>query len=228
MKVKNLAILIQIVLWLASAIFAIIWIFNIPFRYQPEPITVMLGLISVAVSGLANRYAHALDSEQYSVANVLAKGYVNNFVEPVLTQLIKNTKGKGNNPMFYIFIPDLLSELTPKSIDRLKGKLKTKGLLENTLKVRINEGRGVRDVMTVSNSNNKNVYFDFPHTLFSLTDFVEYKMNSPKDSLNVDLKNKIGKEYIERFKKQLIESLQEKRLHPEYIRFTNFDLDIVF
>lgn len=228
MKVKNLAILIQIVLWFESAIFAIIWIFDIPFRYQPEPITVMLGLISVAVSGLANKYSHALDIEQYSVANVLAKGYVNNFVEPVMTQLMKDSKGSGNKPLLYIFIPELLSELTPKSIDRLKAKLKTKGLSENTLKVKINEGRGVRDVMTVSNSNNKNVYFDFPNTLFSLTDFVEFKMNSPKDSLNVDLKNKIGKEYIERFKKQLIESLQEKHLHPEYIRFTNFDLDIVF
>lgn len=228
MKVKNLAILIQIVLWIASAFFAIIWIFNIPFRYQPEPITVMLGLISMAVSGLANRYSLALDSEQYSVANVLAKGYVNNFVEPVMTQLMKDSKSNGNKPLLYIFIPELLSELTPKSIDRLKAKLKTKGLSENTVKVKLNEGRGVRDVMTVSNSNDKNVYFDFPNTLFSLTDFVEFKMNSPKDSLNIDLKNKIGKKYIERFKKQLVESLEEKHLHPEYIKFTNFDLDIVF
>ena len=226
MKVKNLAILIQIVLWLASAFFAIVWIFDIPFRYQPEPITVMLGLISMAVSGLSNRYSQALDVEQYSVANVLAKGYVNNFVEPVMTQLMKDSNGNGNKPLLYIFIPELLSELTPKSIDRLKAKLKTKGLSENTIKVKINEGRGVRDVMTVSNSNNKNVYFDFPSTLFSLTDFVEFKMDSPKNSLNVELKNKIGKEYIERFKNQLIESLQEKQLHPEYIRFTNFDLDI--
>lgn len=228
MKVKNLAILIQIVLWIASAFFAIIWIFNIPFRYQPEPITVMLGLISMAISGLANRYSLALDSEQYSVANVLAKGYVNNFVEPVMTQLMKDSKSNGNKPLLYIFIPELLSELTPKSIDRLKAKLKTKGLSENTVKVKLNEGRGVRDVMTVSNSNDKNVYFDFPNTLFSLTDFVEFKMNSPKDSLNIDLKNKIGKKYIERFKKQLVESLEEKHLHPEYIKFTNFDLDIVF
>lgn len=228
MKVKNLAILIQIVLWFTSAFFAIIWIFNIPFHYQPEPITVMLGLISMAVSGLANRYSHALDIEQYSVANVLAKGYVNNFVEPVMTQLMKDSNGNGNKPLLYIFIPELLNELTPKSIDRLKAKFKTKGLSENTIKIKINEGRGVRDVMTVSNSNNKNVYFDFPSTLFSLTDFVEFKMDSPKNSLNVDLKNKIGKEYIERFKKQLIESLQEKQLHPEYIKFTDFDLDIVF
>jgi hypothetical protein len=228
MKVKKLANLIQIVLWFASFSFLIIWIFDIPFCYQPEPITVMLGLISMAVSGLVNRYSHALDIEQYSVANVLAKGYVNNFVEPVLTQLIKDSNSKSDKPIFYIFIPELLSELTPKSIDRLKAKLKTKGLSDNILKVKINEGRGVRDVMTVSNSNNKNVFFDFPNTLFSLTDFVEFKMNSPKDSLNVNLKNKIGKEYIERFKKQLIESLEEKHLHPDYIRFTNFDLDIVF
>lgn len=228
MKVKNWSIALQVILWLATMVFAIIWAFGTEFPIEPEPLTVMLGLISVAVSGLANRYSHALDIEQYSVANVLAKGYVNNFVEPIMTQLMKDSNGNGNKPLLYIFIPELLSELTPKSIDRLKVKLKSKGLSENTLKVKINEGRGVRDVMTVSNSNNENVYFDFPSTLFSLTDFVEFKMNSPKNSLNVELKNKIGKEYIERFKKQLIESLQEKQLHPEYIRFTNFDLDIVF
>jgi hypothetical protein len=181
---------------------------------------------SHAVSGLVTRYSHAIDIEQYSVP--MFGKYVNNFVEPVLTQLIKDSNSKSDKPIFYIFIPELLSELTPKSIDRLKAKLKTKGLSDNILKVKINEGRGVRDVMTVSNSNNKNVFFDFPNTLFSLTDFVEFKMNSPKDSLNVNLKNKIGKEYIERFKKQLIESLEEKHLHPDYIRFTNFDLDIVF
>jgi len=228
MKVKNWSIALQVILWLATMFFAIIWAFGTEFPVEPEPLTVMLGLISVAVSGLANRYSHALDIEQYSVANVLAKGYVNNFVEPVMTQLLKDSNGNGNKPLLYIFIPELLSELTPKSIDRLKAKLKTKGLSENTLKIKINEGRGVRDVMTVTNSNNKNVYFDFPSTLFSLTDFVEFKMDSPKNSLNVELKNKIGKEYIERFRNQLIESLEEKQLHPENIRFTNFDLNIVF
>lgn len=228
MKVKKWAIALQVILWCTTMFFAVVWVSGTEFPIEPEPITVMLGLVSAAVSGLANKYSHALDIEQYSVANVLAKGYVNNFVEPVMTQLMKDSKGNGNKPLFYIFIPELLSDLTPKSIDRLKAKLKTKGLSENTLKVKINEGRGVRDVMTISNSNNKNVYFDFPSTLFSLTDFVEFKMNSPKDSLNVELKNKIGKEYIERFKNQLIESLQEKHLYPENIRFTNFDLDLVF
>lgn len=226
MKVKNLAIALQVILWISTMIFALIWLRRIEIPCEPEPLTVVLLLISGAVSGLVNQYTQAIDFEQYSVANVLAKGYVNNFVEPVLTQLMKESNGNGNKPLLYIFIPELLCELTPKSIDRLKVKLKEKGLSENTLKVNINEGRGVRDVMTISNSSNKNVYFDFPNTLFSLTDFVEFKVNSPRNSINVKQKNKIGKEYIERFKKQLIESLQEKQLHPEYIRFTNFDLDI--
>ena len=228
MNVNKIATATVIILWFASIMFAVIWIFGISFPYEPEPLTFVMGLLSMAITGLVNRYSNALEKEKFSVANVLAKGYVNNFVEPVLTQLIKNNSANGEKPLFYIFIPRLLSELTPKGIDRLKGKLKDKGFLEKTVKVKLSEGRGVRDVLTVSNANDKNVYFDFPNTLYALTDFVEFKMNSPKDSLNVELRNKIGKEYIARFKEQLIESLQEKHMYPENVKFTNCDFEMDF
>jgi hypothetical protein len=226
MTIKRAANIFIVVLWFATAIIGTIWVFNIKFPYEPEPLTVMLGLISAGVTGIVNRYSYQLEKEKFTVANVLAKGYVKNFVEPVLTELIKVGAKTGVKPTLYIFIPNLLSELTPKSIDRLKVKITEKGLLEKTERVKLSEGRGVRDVLSISNTQKENVFFDFPNTIYSLTDFVNFKQNSPKDSLDNDLKNKLGHKYIEHFKEQLIESLTDKQLYPEYVKLTNCDLNI--
>lgn len=225
MKINQIANITVVILWLASLFFAVIWIGGIPFKYEAEPITYILGLVSVAVTGLLKWYSNELEKETFSVANVLANGYVNNFLEPVLTQLIKNS-GTEAKPMFYIFIPELLTDMTGKSIDRLKAKLKAKGLVQNTVQIKLGEGRGVRDVMTISNSKTKNVYFDFPNTIYALTDYVDFKLNSPKDTLNVKKRNELGKKYIDRFKQQLIETLTERKLYPEYIKCADCEFNI--
>jgi hypothetical protein len=225
MRINKIANTIIAILWIASFIFAVIWVKDIPFKYEPEPITFILGMVSIAVTGIVKWYTKELEKEKFTVAHVLAKGYVNNFLEPVLTEIIKNSESE-KKPVFYIFIPDYLSDLTEKSIDRLKAKFKERGLLEDTIEIKLREGRGVRDVMTISNSKQENVYFDFPNTICALTDFVDYKMNSPKDSLDVKKRNKLGEKYIERFKQQLIETLKEKKLYPDFVKFTNCDMEI--
>lgn len=225
MKIKKVANIIVVFMWIISLVFAIIWFFNFPFRYEPEPLTVICSLISIAVTGLVKFYSAALDRENFSAAHVLAKGYVNNFIEPVVTQLLKDS-AKGEKPLFCIFIPDSLCDLDVKSIDRFKKKLVDKGLLHNTKGVKLSEERGIRDVMTISNSKYPNLYFDFPNTMRSLNDYIDYKLESNKDSLNTEQRNKLGKKYIEHFKEQLIESLKEKSLYPEYVKFTDYNFEI--
>ncbi|MEL7587236.1 MAG: STING domain-containing protein [Prolixibacteraceae bacterium] len=226
MKVKTLTIVVKWILWSLLLAFTVIWILGIDFPYEPEPITVLLGFSVGAVTALAKKYENVIDEEKYSVAHVLAQGYVKNFVEPVITQLQKDNPGK--KIQFYIFVPGILSELTPKSIDRWKSQLIEKGFKPNTLKVKLSEGRGFRDVLTVSNSDSRHVYFDFPTTLYSLTNFVEYKFSSPKDSLNIKGKNELGREYIRQFQEQLIAELQELRLYPDVVKLADCDLKIEF
>ena len=226
MNVKILANIIQYTLVGLTLFFLGIWISGIEIFIEPEPVTVLLGLASGAVATLSKKYENAIEAEKYSVANVLAQGYVKNFVEPVVTQLKKDNPGR--KIQFYIFVPNLLSELTPKAIDRWKSDLIEKGFKSNTMKVKLSEGRGLRDVMTVSNSDSKDVYFDFPNTLFSLTNFVEYKMNSPQNSLNTEEKNQLGKAYIKKFQEQLIQELEELRLYPDVVKLTDCELKIEF
>lgn len=224
MSVKVLANTLKVILWIALVAFTVIWIFKIEIPYEPEPITVLLGFVLAAVTALSTKYENAIKAEKYSVANVLAQGYVKNFVEPVVTQLRKDSQGKKIR--FYVFVPNLLSELTPKAIDRWKSDLIERGFTSNTEKVKLSEGRGLRDVMTVSNTDSKSIYFDFPNTLFSLTNFVEFKTDSPKNSLNIDERNQLGRKYIEKFKEQLIHDLTELHLYPDIVKLTDCDLNI--
>ncbi len=217
MTIKLTSKIFQIILWCSSFILALIWIFwsNPPF--EPEPLTFAIGLISVASTAILKKYEDKLESEKFCTANALAVGYVNNFIEPLLTQLIKNNK----DSILYIFIPEKLSDLYPKNIDRLVADLKGRNLSNKTINVKLDEGRGVRDIMTIVNANGDNVYFDFPSTLLTLNILIDYKIESKKNSFNDEEKALLGKLYIEKFKETTKALLEEKNLFPKYVEFSN-------
>lgn len=158
-----------------------------------------------------------MEQEKFCTANALAVGYVNNFIEPILTQLIKNNK----NSKLYIFIPEKLSDLYPKNIDRLVAELKVRNLSNKTINVKLDEGRGVRDIMTIINANGDNVYFDFPSTLLTLNILIDYKIESKKNSFNEKEKARLGKLYIAKFKETTQNLLEEKNLLPKHVEFSN-------
>ena len=79
----------MIILWLSTLICAVFWATGVPMPFEPEPVTVILGLVSAALTGLVSEYADALEKEEYSVSYALAYGYVINFLEPVITTILK-------------------------------------------------------------------------------------------------------------------------------------------
>lgn len=224
MNIKSISKIFQIVLWTASFILAMIWVFWTNPPFEPEPLTFALGLIAVASSAILNRYNNKLELEKFCTANALAVGYVNNFIEPVLTQLIKNNK----NSILYIFIPEKISDLFPKNIDRLVSELKERNLSNKTINVKLQEGRGARDIMSIINANGDNVYFDFPSTLLTLNILIDYKIESKKNSFNSTEKELLGKLYIAKFKETAKTLLEEKNLFPKYVEFSNSLEEIQF
>jgi len=217
MSIKLVSKLFQIILWSASFILSLIWIFCSNPPFEPEPLTFALGLIAIGSSAILNRYADKLEQEKFCTANALAVGYVNNFIEPILTQLIK----KNKNSILYIFIPEKLSDLYPKNIDRLVAELKDRNLIQKTINVKLDEGRGLRDVMTITNANGDNIYFDFPSTLLTLNILIEYKVESKKNSFNSKEKALLGELYIAKFKETTQKLLEEKNLFSKYVEFSN-------
>lgn len=211
----------MIILWLSTLICAVFWATGVPMPFEPEPVTVILGLVSAALTGLVSEYADALEKEEYSVSYALAYGYVINFLEPVITTILKQ-RISGKRPQFYIYIPERLQELEPKSIDRTLARLREKNMITQSVNLELMEGR-VRDVLTISSESN-HVYFDFPTTLLTLTSFIAYKSDSKKNSFGDEEKIKMGKVFIEKFQETVSKMLVERNL-SEYVSFTGKDLE---
>ena len=217
MNIRLFSRLFQVILWTATFILTLIWIFCPNPSFQPEPLTVALGLIATASSTLLKKYADKLEVEKFCTANALAVGYVNNFIEPILTQLIKNNK----IGILHIYIPEKLSDLDTKNIDRMIAGLREKNLTNKTINVKLDEGRGVRDIMSIYNVDGANVYFDFPNTLLTLNPLIDYKTVSKKNDFNEEEKSALGKIYISKFKETVESLLKDKNLFPQHVKFVN-------
>ncbi len=220
MSIKVITKLVLITLWLSTLIFALLWATGTSLPIDPEPITVILGLVSTAITTLMSEFVHALEKEEFSVSYALAYGYVINFLEPVITTILKQTP-PGKRPTFYIYMPERLQELETKSIDRTLARLREKNMITESINLDLTEGR-VRDVLTISREQSQ-VYFDFPTTLLTLNSFIAYKSDSKKNSFGEEEKLKLGKSYIEKFQGTVSAMLDERNLSG-YVSFIGKDL----
>ncbi|MBI1769164.1 MAG: hypothetical protein HYR67_12400 [Bacteroidetes bacterium] len=219
MSIKLVTRIILTFLWLSTFAAALVWalVKNPPF--EPEPVTVLLGLISGAITGLLNEYSQRLAKEEFSTSYALAYGYVNNFLEPAITQILKTS----NKSRFYIYIPERLSELEPKQVERTLIKMNDKNFSNQTITLELNEGRP-RDVLLISKSPNDSAYFDFPTTLLTLNSYIDYKVESRSGSFAEEDKIKLGKEFIGKFREALVKMIETKGL-KEYVQFTDKNLN---
>ncbi|HEY3405865.1 MAG TPA: STING domain-containing protein, partial [Ohtaekwangia sp.] len=117
-----------------------------------------------------------------------------------------------------------LSELEPRNIERVIGRIRMKSFEDKIINLEFQEGRA-RDILTVTASNNKRVYFDFPNTLLSLNSLIDYKMESRKNRFSDSIRDEMAKDYIIKFK-QVIQKLLEARDLTEYVFFVDKNLEM--
>lgn len=211
MNVRKVSIVFQVVLWSLTFALSMVWLFVDRPPFEPEPLTVVAGLIASASSAILKRYEDELRLEEFCTADALAMGYVNNFLEPVLTQLIK----EGKSPFVIIFIPKTLVELQPKNIDRMLGELRKSALNDEVLSVKLDEGRGWRDIMSIRGNVKEEFFIDFPSTLLTLQPLIDFKVSSQKDSFNKLDKQLLASRFISKFEQTAQSQLQEQQLFPQ-------------
>jgi len=216
MRIKQISVIFQVILWLLTLILTLTWLFVKDPPFEPEPLIVISGLVASGTSAILRKYREKIEVEEFCISNALAFGYVNNFLEPAITQLMKDNVV----PKFYIFMPEKLSDLLPKSIDRYVASLQQENLLGKPITIESQEGRGARDIISISNAEGRNIYFDFPNTLLTIVPLIEYKLESGKSSFNNEEKEEYGALYISRFKETVRELLIQKRLFPDAVSFT--------
>jgi hypothetical protein len=226
MKLQLVSKSLIALLWVSTLVIAICWLFWKEAPFDPEPITVVLGLISTAVTALLSEFGSRLEEEEFSLPYALAYGYVHNFIEPLISQLMKQIPFGSPKPRLYIYIPSKLSELEPRNIERVIGKIRMMSFEDKIVNLEFQEGRA-RDILTVTGNGNKRVYFDFPNTLLSLNSLIDYKMESRKNRFSDSAREEMAKEYITKFK-QVIEKLLESRDLTEYVFFVDKNLQLIF
>lgn len=221
MKVRSLSRLLLIVLWLLTFLSAVIWAFVDEPPFDPEPVTVLLGLVSGAITGVLQEYGKTLDEEEYSISYALAYGYVNNFVEPVITQVLSSNE----TPLLYIYIPERLAELEPANVDRVMAAIRKK-FRSDLMQLGMKEGRA-RDIIVIMKSEGQaeKMLFDFPNTLLTLNSLVDFKVESKKGSFSSREKEALGKKYIEKFQTTVRSMVTQKGLEG-YVRFTDKNMSM--
>ena len=210
-----------VVLWLSMLAVAACWALDINIGVAHEPVTLVLGLVSAAVTGVLLEYARLLDFEEYSTPRALAHGYVTNFLEPAITRLAESKPGKPI--VFHIYIPQQLEELEPRAIARTMTRIRENQYSSDIVHLDLEDGRA-RDVLTIFRDSKTDVeYFDFPGTLTTIASLVDYKMASRRDRSTDEQKAQLGRAYISEFEAE-VRRLAESKGIADNTAFTDRDL----
>lgn len=185
--------------------------FAIVFTIDLEACVAIVSALLVLLSQLQRKL---LDEAEYSPAHALASGYVNNFIAPVITQLIEDGVSK---PKLCIFRPENFDDLSSDSVDRVKARLVNKNYDLSEINLKLKHGRA-RDILTLNKKSKVHRYFDFPNTLLSLYAYVDYKLGSdPNTNAAAQKKEFIGN-LIEQFYLEVEDLLKVKGIE-KYVEY---------
>lgn len=199
-----------------SLIAAAVWMIA-PERLNLEPTLVLLGLLYAAVPlfgrWLIRRLNEDLARERMTMPYALAYGYLTNYLVPVVRRLRKEHPDPAQLA-FYVYIPRSLDELRPASIDDLLTELEHRNYRVETVELSFPDERRTKDFRTARRSPGDALdvkYFDFPTTLLTLDQAVEYKLDTREDSFPARQREALGQRYIEDFRRELEKMLSLPR-----------------
>lgn len=198
---------IQLLLLCITAIMAVLCYEDV-LKFKPDNLFVFFGAIGGICAFLLEVYSR--QTKKFSVANVLAVGYVKNFLEPVITQIIDQRETGAPPPKFYVFIPPGISQLDESAIVVLKDSLNNDGYKITPVAVQIPKQR-TRNILFITKNGNS-FYFDIPTTLSSLSALIEYTLEKKRNTSPENLKDGIFREYMNYFKGELVKTLKDKNL----------------
>ena len=176
-----------------------------------EPVLGFLGVVYIAVPLLGKLViallGRAIEQERLSVGYMLAYGYLNNYLHPVVSRLRKES-ADPEGLRFFVYIPRSLVDLQRDAIDDLLGEL---GHAYRIDKVELDfpgekRGKDFRTARRIGNGNDAEgpvIYFDFPTTLLTVEAAVDYKLESREGRFSQPERERLGKRYIANFREQL-------------------------
>tara|TARA_R110000868_G_scaffold43317_1_gene145888 strand:- start:171 stop:899 length:729 start_codon:yes stop_codon:yes gene_type:complete len=221
----NTVKILSLILNIIAGIALLFWLLSTPFnvlgtKVDLEALFVLLTTIAVFFN---QAHKWLLEDAEYSPSYALALGYVNNFIEPAIVQLIENGIKK---PLIYIYKPENISELYKPNIDMTKATIKNNAFEINELQLNLKHGRA-RDILTIQKSKTKMIYFDFPNTLLSLSAYIDFKISSRKNEVDLEEKTELTKVLFNKFYSKVDELLKAKHLDA-YVKYCDKSLQFTF
>ncbi|NJN27754.1 MAG: hypothetical protein HC819_18195 [Cyclobacteriaceae bacterium] len=193
---------------LTAALF-IFWLFFPNSPYWEATI----GILFIAKEVIIRWQMRKIEDLEFSPAISLAHGYINNFLEPAINELLSKN---GNDLKFSIYIPEDLEELTDQQIERMKIRIQSDGYKLKEIKLKRKSGRP-HDVLTVEKKTGKVFYFDFPRTLLSLQSYIDYKVETARNEVSEEKQFRLGKNLVEAFRKEAQRLILKKNLSDKVV-----------
>lgn len=219
-------------MWTLTFVVGVAWVagWPLPFALEAEPLAMLLGMVSTAVTALfaqlsvaLRRRGRQLAEEEYSVPRALAYSYVNNFLDAAVAQLLAEAP-PGQSVTFYVYIPVRLDELDDPAVQRTLARVRALGYRTETVQLRL-PGVRPRDVLTVMRADGGGrVWFDFPGILRALRDLIDYKLETQADRFPDDARDELGARYIRSFHEALEQQAGRRGL-LEHVRFIDRNLE---
>jgi len=222
MNLSAISKLVLTLLWAATLGVALAWYFipqKLPF--EPEPLTLVLGLVSAGVTALVREFRERLQQEEYSTSYALAHGYVHNFLVPAIDKIEELHPDQPTK--IYIYMPEELKELENDSVKRTLRAVRKIGFEDHVINLDLSKGR-TRDLIVLSQSQQSPVYFDFPKTLLTLNSYIDYKSASSANSFDDHKKSLLGRKYIDLFEQHMLQMLERQGMR-EVVSLVNKELN---
>ncbi|ARA92431.1 MAG: hypothetical protein D6685_18305 [Bacteroidetes bacterium] len=203
-------------LFAASVALAALWL-RYADRFNFEPYLALLGLLYPALpvigQWVVGRLNREVEQERVSMAYALAYGYLDNYLAPVIRQL-RRTLPEPERLRFYVYIPERLDELRGEAIQDLLDELARRSYTVEALELDFPGQKRRRDLRTARRLDPDGQaetvkYFDFPTTLLTLEPAILYRLNSPSGHLPYREMRRLGRVYIQEFRRQLESLLRE-------------------
>jgi len=180
----------------------------------------ILACIAPIALFLNQLHRRLLEENEYSPAAVLAYGYVYNFILPVITQLKEDGVPK---PKICIYKTEDIGDLTEKKIDLMKAELANRSFILSEIKLNLKQARA-RDILIIIKGTNQ-TYFDFPNTLLSLFNYIDYKLETKSNRHADKQQRELATKLITEFYETLGKLVRENRLE-QYIKYCDFNLRV--
>lgn len=156
---------------LTAALF-IFWLFFPNSPYWEATI----GILFIAKEVIIRWQMRKIEDLEFSPAISLAHGYINNFLEPAINELLSKN---GNDLKFSIYIPEDLEELTDQQIERMKIRIQSDGYKLKEIKLKRKSGRP-HDVLTVEKKQVKCSILIFPELSYLFNPILTIRLKLPE------------------------------------------------